>query len=730
MLSCAAALAGCAQSRNRHYLGDTELQYYKQSATAIEYPNVDEPTDSVALLSLKPPTVRDPSTQQIWELSLAEAVQMAISNSKIIRSRGAFKSPANPLMASPDRLSTGYDPAIQETNTGFYQRGPEAALAAFDAQLQVSTKLGRNELLQNNALIAGGILGGNQLTSDTGGFQSSISKLMADGSQFELSHNWDYLGTNQPFQLYGSYYRPTVRADYRRPLLAGAGSEFMAIAGPYSQVIPGVTVTDQGVLIARINNDITLADFELNVTNLVKDVEDQYWELSLAYRTKDAEEAAQRAAHNFWQATKRRADAGALKGGVVDEGQARENYFNTRARVENAVATMYSAEAQLRRLLGLAVNDGRFIRPTDEPLSAEFLCDWNAALTESLSRRVELRRQKWQIKSLELQLRAAESLIRPKLDFVGGYQVNGFGDNLFGNNDPSGTQAQQFQSAYDTLTDAHQSSWEVGLQLSLPVGMRQALSQQRNLELRLTKARSILAAQELEISHELGSTFGMIDTAYQLAETNFDRQNAAQAQMDAVQRAYDNDRITIDLVLRTQANLAAAETAYYTAITRYNQAITDLRMRKGSLLEENHVYLAEGEWTPPAQQEAIRRAWARSFAKPNNLLEDRTEPVVHPGGMPAVYTTPTMSTPLTPLDTLPPSLPVTPLVPVPAPSAAAAANPAANTVTPAAAIVPPSPAAPQSAPLPFPLDEPQLLLPGTDAAAPNDNLSFNSTRQR
>jgi outer membrane protein TolC len=650
-------VAGCAQSLERHYLGDADLVYYKNSATAIEYPNVDAPVEARALGSQKPPTVRDPSDQPPWDLTLAEAVQIAISSSKTIRSRGAFKSPANPLMTNPDRIASGYDAAIQETNTGFYQRGPEAALSAFDAQLKLAARLGRSEMLQNNALLSGGILGGGQLTSNNAVMQASVSKIFANGSQFELSHDWSYLGTNQPFQLFPSYYRPTARADFRQPLLAGAGTEFMAIGGPYSQIIPGVIVTDQGVLIARINTDITLADFELNVTNLVKDVEDQYWELYLAYRTKDAEEAAQKSAHNFWQMTKRRVDAGALKGSAIDEGQARENYFTARARLENAVSALYAAESQLRRLLGLPVNDGKFLRPIDDPISAELHSDWTLALTESLSRRVELRQQKWRIKSLELQLRAAESLVQPKLDFVGGYQVNGFGDNLFGHNNPSGTREEQFQSAYDTLTDAHQTGWDVGLQFSLPIGLRQALAHQRNLELRVMKARAVLADQELEISHELGHTFGLIDNWYQQVETNFDRMISARQQLEIVERSYENERISVDLLLRSQSNLAVAETAYYTALARYNQAIADLRLRKGTLLEDNHIYLAEGDWVPDAQQEAIRRAWARSFGKPAEQLEEHTEPLVVPGTQPAGYFVPATQPALSPTPPIPPSPP-------------------------------------------------------------------------
>ena len=64
------------------------------------------------------------------------------------------------------------------------------------------------------------------------------------------------------------------------------------------------------------------------------------------------------------------------------------------------------------------------------------------------------------------------------------------------------------------------------------------------------------------------------------------------------------------------ASSAAAEIAYYTALVNYNKSITELNQRRGTLLENNGIQLSEGEWNADAQQDAVRRAEARSFARP------------------------------------------------------------------------------------------------------------------
>jgi outer membrane protein TolC len=618
----AGQFAGCKTPREVHYLGEAELQHYQRSATQVDYAHVHTEIDPRIQFAEKPPTVRDPSMTEVWELTLPDAVQLALNSSTILRTRGSFKSPANPLMTNPDRVASKLDPALQETNATFIQRGPEAALSAFDTTFKTTMNWGRDESVQNNFLLSGGLFGGQELVSETARFQSSLSKVFAQGGMFEVSHNWNYTGTNQNFQLFPSSYRGYLRADYRQPLLQGAGTEYTRIEGPILRSIPGFTGLGNGVVIARINTDISIADFELAVTSMVRDVEDLYWELYLAYRVYDAQLAARDAAHSFWKHAQQMQEVG--RGSRVDEAQARDNFFNTRSQLENAVAQLYANEGQLRRLLGLPVSDGRFIRPIDEPLTAEFLTDWRLALSESLVRRVELRRQKWQIKSLELQLTAAESLVKPRLDFIAGYQVNGFGDELISQQSADGVTADGYNSAYTTLTRGDQTAWDLGFDFTLPIGLRQALSNKRHAELRLAKARAVLAAQELEISHELGNSVQLIDLWYQLSRSNFDRKNAATQVVAATEMEYNEGRIPVDLLLRSEASKAAAEVGYFTALIKYNQAITDMRVRRGTLLEDNNIHLAESDWTPEAYDEALRRAWARSFAKPAPKL--KTEP--------------------------------------------------------------------------------------------------------
>ena len=114
--------------------------------------------------------------------------------------------------------------------------------------------------------------------------------------------------------------------------------------------------------------------------------------------------------------------ADAIEAGHVDLGVVVD--LEAEVEADAALDALYAAEAQLRRLMGLAVSDGAILRPADDPVTVDFQPAWDQNLADALARRPELRRQKWSIKGLELQLRAAENLTRPRLDFVSSLGTN------------------------------------------------------------------------------------------------------------------------------------------------------------------------------------------------------------------------------------------------------------------------------------------------------------------
>ena len=248
-----------------------------------------------------------------------------------------------------------YDQALNET----LGNGVESALSAFDAQVATSLFISRQERSFNNLFFGGGAASSVSQLAD---FNFDISKQTASGATFALRNFIDYNRNNIPSNLFGSTYDIVNQVEVRQPLLRGRGTEINRIAGP--NAVPGQY---NGVLIARVRSDISLADFEAAVRNLVRDVESNYWELYFAYRDLDTKISARESARGTWENRELRYENGV--GRPDDEAQARQQYFNFKAQAQNALTGIpngqlgvLGSERNLRRLLGMPTSDGTIIR--------------------------------------------------------------------------------------------------------------------------------------------------------------------------------------------------------------------------------------------------------------------------------------------------------------------------------------------------------------------------------
>ena len=639
-LTVALLVSGCTTSRKplseRSWCDDKDnesVSSWRGHKARIEYVSLDNETDPTVQSTIEPRNLLRRVEEEIHELSLHGAIQTALSNNEIIETSSAGGIGSSAVLNNPRGVSSVYDPAIQESGVLFGGGlGVEAALSSFDTQFTTSALWGRS----SSSLIP----------RETGSFTSELSKQFATGGRVALSHNWNYLGTpaGAPFT---STYAGSLGLSLRQPLLAGSGVEYTRIAGPANQAFGAITGVGQGVVISRINNDISIANFELAVRQSVRDIENAYWDLYLAYRVFDTAVVAHRSARRTWREARDKMDVGILD--PSEELQAKDRLYETKAQVEQTLSSIFRSESELRRLIGLPVNDGRVLRPTDEPSISEYVPDWESSLHEGLSLRAELRAQKFRIKSLQLQLKAANSLVRPTMNAVGSYDINGVGDTLLNR----GT-SNPLSSGYGSMGRAGLESWTAGVEVIIPIGYRSQRSQVRNLELQLAKDTAVLAAQERNISHEIATAIQEVTAAFATAQSHHKRLLAATARVEKLNYKKQVGTGTLDLVLRAQASVAAAESAYYQQVVNYNKALVNLNLATGSLLEYNGIYLAEGSWTQDAHADALIHAAERTHASLNPHLHSEPAEFISAGPAGTIERRPTILSSGSPVPNVPP----------------------------------------------------------------------------
>jgi outer membrane protein TolC len=732
--------SGCLWQNDRSFDACAPAGAYEKVASEIDYPaetacTVAEYDESLA--SPHPWTISTGGTPEYWDISLAEVIQLALSNSRVLRDLGGA------VVRTPGATRTAIDPAIAETDPRF---GIEAALSEFDAQLLTSVFWEKNDRAFNNEFFGGG---STLVQQDLGVFQAGITKRAVTGSQFTIRHNVDYDANNSEGNLFDSAWNTNVEMEFRHPFLQGSGVQFNRIAGPNN--LPGFY---DGVLIARINADVALNDFEIAVRDLVSNVENAYWDLYFGYRVLDARVAARDAALDTWRKIYALYEVDRGGGEAEKEAQAREQFFRFQQDVQNAMSGepyeqtrnwnglpsgafrttggVLFAERRLRLLMGMPPSDGRLMRPIDEPVIAKIDFDWSQVTSEATTRRVELRRQKFQIRRRELELIASKNHLLPRLDAVGRYRWRGFGDDLFNRNDPP---LGRFDNAYSDLVSGDFQEWQLGFELSMPIGFRLAHVAARNAELVLARERALLRDQQREIVHEAADAIAELDRSYAVLQSSYNRLVASQDQLRSVEAAFEADKVPLDLLLDAQRRRAEAVVDYTQNRARYAIAQKNVHFVKGTLLEYDGIYLAEGPWPGEAYEDAAKREASRSAPRPLNYASSKSPsvsigPHAQHAGQPANLLHQAPGHPkleeIEPFDLrdMPPAS-EQPLPPpagddLPPPEAGAAAKPSAASAVSPAAVVPasatiPAPTAPAAA-----APDPALASPaaGPSADAP------------
>jgi hypothetical protein len=130
--------------------------------------------------------------------------------------------------------------------------------------------------------------------------------------------------------------------------------------------------------------------------------------------------------------------------------------------------------------------------------------------------------------------------------------------------------------------------------------------------LQLAREKAILEQTERDIAHDLSAAIAEVERAYATSQTNYNRRRAAREQLGAFderfQRADQREQTQLlDLLLDAQRRFADADASYFRSLLEYALAVKNVHYQKGSLLEFNDVFLAEGPWPGRAYRDAMVR---------------------------------------------------------------------------------------------------------------------------
>ena len=573
-----AGLPGCRSYRN---LPETIGNRTEQIDRLMHKVDAGAPAEQItgipdAPLTLKKPEDLDAATYR--DMTLDEAILLAIENGEVLRKLGGL------ILTDPERIFTEQSIPLAVTDP---QTGIEAALSAFDANLYAFGKWQNNDRRFNNQFFGGGA---NAFKQDTHDYVFQMSKFTATGAQMAVRSVTDYDANNATGNVTPSAWQTQFQAEVRQPLLQGGGLTFNRIAGP-----GGVPGNYNGVLIAKVNNDLTSAEFRQQLRDYISDVITAYWDLYFAYRSLDSKRDALQLSQATWQSFEALKRNNRRTG--TDEAMAREQYYRFKSDVNDAISGhlgVQTLERNLRLLIGISITDGTLIRPADEPNEAPLVFDWNSIAIEAIQLRSELQQTRLKIKRSEMELLAAKNFLMPELDLVSTYRIRGLGKHLAGSD-----------SAFRELATADFQEYEASLELRLPVGFRQAHAAVRNAKLKVMRQKTLLREQERRILRDLTNDVVECDRAYVQMQTNMNRYLAA---TDALQGMETNRKnglpISLEQLLDAQRRASEAQTKYYLSLSQYATSTKNVQYQQGTLLHAIHLMVID-EPPPPVSIEDV-----------------------------------------------------------------------------------------------------------------------------
>lgn len=495
--------------------------------------------------------VRVPKDQEPWQLSLDDTIRLALENARVIRVLTGVSAQTSGRTiydtaitnTTIDQEQSRFDPTLQNRSTFSVTETPQAVLNPFDV---------------TRSLISGSRV--DEFRNEFG-----LAQRNPWGGQFNL--NWveaidRFNGPTGPFALNPRKDR-FLELGYTQPLLQGAGYE--------ANVAP--------IVIARINTERSYFQFKDSVQELVRSVIEGYWNLVLARTEVWARRIQVQQSEEAYLRTKARLEEGRLAT-LGDVAQARVTYNQFRTTLIAAEAALLNRETALRNLLGLPPDDGRQIIPTSTPVDRKMPYDWDKILLLAEERRPDIVELKLILEADYQRLIQAQNQALPRVDAFGNYRWNGL-EGEVPNGDTISSRGGQF------------TSWNLGINFSVPLGLRRERAVVREQELLMARNRANLEQGLHAAIHDVAASIREIDNAYQLYLVSKETREAAFENLKLQLEEYRSRRVIYLNVLVALTDWGNAVSAEARSLLDYNVSLANLERRTGTILETHGVVFFE-----------------------------------------------------------------------------------------------------------------------------------------
>jgi outer membrane protein len=415
-----------------------------------------------------------------------------------------------------------------------------------------------------------------------------------------------FLGLSQNLPAGGSY---TVGMNAPRQTVVGGGTTISPAYNPslsFQATQPllrnfGVDVTRRGITIARNNLGIGREAFRQGLMDGTVSVERAYLDLVYARRNVEVVKEALFLARDQSRITQIRIDVGASA--PLDILQPRVQIATTEESLIVAVASVRSAEDRLRQLMNLDPSEwDRPIIPTDPVDYQPVTIDLPTSVQRAVATRPELQQAQLSTKNRDVQYMYSRNQTRPQFDFNMNYRVAGIGgrEQIIDNGVPTGRfTSSGIGGAFGQVFSLDFPTWTFGFTVGVPVTNIGAKAESKRAQLDLEQSRLNRTNLEQQIVVEVRQAARDVDTAARTIAASRAAREAAEQNLEAERRRYENGMTTNFQVLQIQQDLSDARVRELQALVGYRAALSLYHRAVGDILEVNNVLVDQPKVEEP-----------------------------------------------------------------------------------------------------------------------------------
>ena len=338
-----------------------------------------------------------------------------------------------------------------------------------------------------------------------------------------------------------------------------------------------------GIRIAQVGERQSSAEFQADVNQTLADVQRAYWMAWLAESQFKTASGFVEQAEATYALEQKRLELG--EGGIVQSAAAAENLHSRKAEFAQARQRFRTARNRLFTLLGIAPDDQRELKLTDEPIVEASKPDLEQGLMTAKQQRPELEVRALQINQAQLELDRRKNNQQPDVRAYAGYSLSGLNNSLMG--------------SFNQFDSAHFGSMSMGLRYGYVFGQRAEKAAVNQAQLALM--RQIRARQETEylIQQQVRDASDAVNSSWDVLKCQQERVAAARTQAETFRQLHAAGQIDLDRQLRADQQLSNALQQSHNAVIDYNIALTDWRFAIGAMSAKLPTEASPQELAPP-----------------------------------------------------------------------------------------------------------------------------------